>query len=86
MGTHFWKVGGDFFGVSAHFPKLGGDIPKVSTHFAEVGRHFAEVGSGFTGMQGQGERVGLSTVYRTLQSLAAADMVDVVRTDTGDSV
>ena len=34
----------------------------------------------------RGENIGLTTVYRTLQSLAAADLVDMVRTDTGESV
>jgi Fur family ferric uptake transcriptional regulator len=34
----------------------------------------------------RGENVGLTTVYRTLQTLAAADLVDMVRTDTGESV
>lgn len=34
----------------------------------------------------RGENIGLTTVYRTLQSLSAADLVDVVRTDTGESV
>jgi len=34
----------------------------------------------------RGENVGLTTVYRTLQTMAAADLVDMVRTDTGESV
>ena len=34
----------------------------------------------------RGENIGLTTVYRTLQSLAAAELVDAVRTDTGESV
>ena len=34
----------------------------------------------------RGENIGLTTVYRTLQSLAGADLVDMVRTDTGESV
>ncbi len=34
----------------------------------------------------RGENIGLTTVYRTLQTLAAADLVDLVRTDTGESV
>lgn len=34
----------------------------------------------------QGERVGLSTVYRTLQSLAEADEIDALRTETGESI
>ena len=33
-----------------------------------------------------GEGIGLTTVYRTLQTLADADQVDVLRTDSGESV
>jgi Fur family ferric uptake transcriptional regulator len=34
----------------------------------------------------RGEGIGLTTVYRTLQSLSAAGAVDTLRTDTGESV
>jgi Fur family transcriptional regulator, ferric uptake regulator len=34
----------------------------------------------------RGEGIGLTTVYRTLQSLADAGKVDVLRTDSGESV
>ncbi|MET4432497.1 MULTISPECIES: Fur family transcriptional regulator [unclassified Mycolicibacterium] len=34
----------------------------------------------------RGEVIGLTTVYRSLQSLAAAGAVDTLRTDTGESV
>ncbi len=34
----------------------------------------------------RGETIGLTTVYRTLQSLASAQQVDTVRTDTGEAV
>ena len=34
----------------------------------------------------RGEGIGLTTVYRTLQSMAAAGAVDTLRTDTGESV
>jgi Fur family ferric uptake transcriptional regulator len=34
----------------------------------------------------RGENIGLTTVYRTLQSMAAAELVDTLRTDTGESV
>ncbi|KWX00119.1 transcriptional repressor [Carbonactinospora thermoautotrophica] len=34
----------------------------------------------------RGETVGLTTVYRTLQALAAAGEVDVLRTDDGEAV
>jgi Fur family transcriptional regulator, ferric uptake regulator len=34
----------------------------------------------------RGHAIGLSTVYRTLQTLAADGRIDVVRTDSGESV
>ncbi|BAX93488.1 Fur family transcriptional regulator [Mycobacterium shigaense] len=34
----------------------------------------------------RGENIGLTTVYRTLQSMATAGQVDTLRTDTGESV
>ena len=34
----------------------------------------------------RGENIGLTTVYRTLQSLASAEQVDTVRIDSGESV
>jgi len=34
----------------------------------------------------RGENIGLTTVYRTLQTLATAGLVDTVRTDNGESV
>lgn len=37
-------------------------------------------------LRDQGSTVGLSTVYRTLQTLADAGQVDVLRTDDGESV
>ena len=37
-------------------------------------------------LESRGERVGLATVYRTLQSLAQADQVDVLRSADGEAV
>ncbi len=34
----------------------------------------------------RGEGIGLTTVYRTLQSMAAGGLVDTLRTDSGESV
>ncbi|MCF6388950.1 transcriptional repressor [Mycobacterium sp. MBM] len=34
----------------------------------------------------RGEAIGLTTVYRTLQSMAVSGQVDTLRTDTGESV
>ena len=36
-------------------------------------------------MRSAGERVGLTTVYRTLQAMAAAGELDVLRTDDGEA-
>lgn len=38
------------------------------------------------GLKARGEAVGLTTVYRTLQALADAGEVDVVRTDEGEAM
>jgi Fur family ferric uptake transcriptional regulator len=37
-------------------------------------------------LRGAGEGIGLTTVYRTLQGLVEAGEVDVLRTDSGESV
>lgn len=37
-------------------------------------------------LRARGDAVGLTTVYRTLQALAAAGEVDVVRTDAGEAL
>ena len=37
-------------------------------------------------LRSDGQSVGLATVYRTLQSLATAGAVDVVKTDAGEAV
>jgi Fur family ferric uptake transcriptional regulator len=37
-------------------------------------------------IRGQGSRIGLATVYRTLQSLVDAGEVDTLRTDGGEAV
>jgi Fur family transcriptional regulator, ferric uptake regulator len=34
----------------------------------------------------RGEGIGLTTVYRTLQSMASAGLLDTLRTDTGEAV
>jgi Fur family transcriptional regulator, ferric uptake regulator len=34
----------------------------------------------------RGENIGLTTVYRTLQSMATAGLLDTLRNDTGESV
>ncbi|WP_144209171.1 transcriptional repressor [Mycobacterium tilburgii] len=39
-----------------------------------------------TDLHRRGENIGLTTVYRTLQSMASSGTVDTLRTDTGESV
>jgi Fur family transcriptional regulator, ferric uptake regulator len=34
----------------------------------------------------RGENIGLTTVYRALQSMSAAGLIDTLRTDTGESI
>lgn len=40
----------------------------------------------FDDLRAGGDRIGLATVYRTLQAMAEAGEVDVVRTDTGETL
>lgn len=40
----------------------------------------------YADLRAMGERVGLTTVYRTLQTMADAGDVDVLRTDAGEAV
>lgn len=40
----------------------------------------------FDELRHRGENIGLTTVYRNLQALATAGLVDVVRNDSGESV
>jgi Fur family ferric uptake transcriptional regulator len=37
-------------------------------------------------LRARGENIGLTTVYRTLQAMADAGLVDTLRADTGESV
>ena len=37
-------------------------------------------------MQGAGERIGLTTVYRSLQSLVTEEKVDLLRRDDGEAI
>jgi Fur family ferric uptake transcriptional regulator len=40
----------------------------------------------YADLRADGERIGLTTVYRTLQALAEAGEVDVLRADSGETV
>ncbi len=37
-------------------------------------------------LHGNGEKIGLATVYRTLQTMVEEDLVDALRTDEGEQV
>lgn len=47
---------------------------------------FASAQELFAMLRARGSRIGLATVYRTLQTLADDGRVDVLRTDAGESV
>jgi Fur family transcriptional regulator, ferric uptake regulator len=47
---------------------------------------FASAQQLYSMLRNRGSRIGLATVYRTLQTLAEDGRVDVLRTDSGESV
>ena len=57
----------------------------VDSVLAEL-KAFASAQDIHTLLTERGETVGLATVYRTLQLLAEAEIVDVVRSDAGESL
>lgn len=52
----------------------------------DAGEGFRSAQDLYETMRAAGEKVGLTTVYRTLQAMAAAGEVDVLRTAEGESV
>lgn len=50
------------------------------------GREFTSAQDLHARLRADGSAVGLATVYRTLQTLAADGLVDVLRTDDGEAV
>jgi Fur family ferric uptake transcriptional regulator len=57
----------------------------VATQLERTG-DFASAQDLYARLREAGENVGLATVYRTLQALAEAGEVDVLRTDEGEAV
>lgn len=57
----------------------------VATQLERAG-DFASAQDLYARLREAGENVGLATVYRTLQALAEAGEVDVLRTDEGEAV
>ncbi len=53
---------------------------------AAVGETFRSAQEVHETLRASGEKVGLTTVYRTLQAMAANGDLDVLRTDDGESV
>lgn len=49
-------------------------------------REFRSAQEIHSALEARGAKVGLATVYRNLQAMAAEDEVDVLRTDDGESV
>jgi len=52
----------------------------------EASDHFRSAQDLFTQMRGQGENVGLTTIYNQLRALAEAGEVDSLRTTTGETL
>lgn len=70
-------------------PKLGPRMTRQRTAVVETLREidrFASAKSIHAALVARGEKVGLTTVYRTLQSLAEIDAVDVLQTPEGETL
>ena len=70
-------------------PKIGPRSTRQRTAIVEMLREVERFSSARTihGMlEERGEQVGLTTVYRTLQSLAEMDIVDVLQTPEGETL
>ena len=70
-------------------PKLGARNTKQRTAVVEVLREmekFASAKEIYHELQEREEKVGLTTVYRTLQSLAQVEAVDVLQNKDGESL
>lgn len=70
-------------------PKLGPRMTRQRTAVVETLREldrFASVKAIHEALERHGEKVGLTTVYRTLQSLAEIDAVDVLQTPEGETL
>ncbi|AZA14054.1 Fur family transcriptional regulator [Corynebacterium choanae] len=72
-----------------HIPKLGVRSTRQRTAVVEVLRdidNFASAKQIYAVLHERGESVGLTTVYRTLQSLADINAVDVLHMASGESL
>lgn len=70
-------------------PKLGPRMTRQRTAVVEVLREidkFASAKAIHAALADRGDKVGLTTVYRTLQSLAEVDAVDVLQTPDGETL
>ncbi|WP_165241697.1 Fur family transcriptional regulator [Corynebacterium lizhenjunii] len=75
--------------LNSTIPKLGARNTKQRTAVVEVLRDmdkFASVKEIFGELQQRKEKVGLTTVYRTLQSLAEIDAVDALHMPGGETL
>lgn len=70
-------------------PKLGPRMTKQRTAVVETLREIDKFASAKTiheALEARGEQAGLTTVYRTLQSLSEIDAVDVLQTPEGETL
>lgn len=70
-------------------PKLGPRMTRQRTAVVEVLREidkFSTTKTIHAALESRGEKVGLTTVYRTLQSLAEIEAVDVLQTPDGETL
>jgi Fur family ferric uptake transcriptional regulator len=72
--------------VTARPPVRGTRQRAVIVEALEAETSFQTAQALHAGLRARGEGVGLTTVYRTLQALAEAGEVDVVRTDDGEAM
>ncbi|MDY3126610.1 MAG: Fur family transcriptional regulator [Corynebacterium sp.] len=75
--------------LQSHIPKLGVRNTKQRTAVVEAMRdidRFASAKDIHLTLQNRGAQVGLTTVYRTLQSLVDIDAVDVLHMPSGETL
>lgn len=75
--------------VTPRIPKLGARNTRQRTAVVELMQDmdkFASAKSIYEKLEDRGEKVGLTTVYRTLQSLAEIEAVDVLHMASGETL
>lgn len=75
--------------INSSIPKLGARNTKQRTAVIEVLREMDKFSSAkdiFQALQNKGAKVGLTTVYRTLQSLTEIEAVDALHMPSGETL